>query len=457
MFTLETLILFIVFAIAAAATLSVQKRQGVPMPRLLCIGLFFLALFGAYLLKRSNTTPTVSAPIPLYKLFAIDEYGYKGVFNDLLAYALPFLAAGIFRAPAFPKCGLFSALFTGVLSAVFLNLYPLFNDAPFIADEYLFAGLGCMAGYSIYALLAALLKRFRFPERFGLAWPSKRANFAAFLYVAVLYFGIAFVMILDHGETYAPIQFFESETPLPKAMTLDCTLDTSGAKVKLYGPSTQSIYERAYAIALALGIEAPFAVNDSVYTAETETARLTITESGSWTYDLLSEPAAGRLPTEVDAIRAVFDLFERKTLLTVSLDSVTDVVPRHDASNSPVGYDIYLSTAIDGKPIIGSSTLVVSVRADSTITKIRRYDGDVISIAEKQIISQQRAYEKLQSGDCAYTLFTPAVSATIDNCYLAYMANSSQGYYLPVWVFSCTATLEDGTTAAFDIYVEAMR
>ena len=198
-------------------------------------------------------------------------------------------------------------------------------------------------------------------------------------------------------------------------------------------------------------------MNDSVYTAETETARLTITESGSWTYDLLSEPAADRLPTEVDAIRAVFDLFERKTLLTVSLDSVTDIVPRHDASNSPVGYDIYLSTAIDGKPIIGSSTLVVSVRADSTITKIRRYDGDVISIAEKQIISQQRAYEKLQSGDCAYTLFTPAVSATIDNCYLAYMANSSQGYYLPVWVFSCTATLEDGTTAAFDIYVEAMR
>lgn len=62
----------------------------------------FLALFGAYLLKRSNTMPTVSAPIPLYKLFAIDEYGYKGVFNDLLAYALPFLAAGIFLRPLFP-------------------------------------------------------------------------------------------------------------------------------------------------------------------------------------------------------------------------------------------------------------------------------------------------------------------------------------------------------------------
>ena len=104
MFTLETLILFIVLAIAAAATLSVQKRQGVPMPRLLCIGLFFLALFGAYLLKRSNTMPTVSAPIPLYKLFAIDEYGYKGVFNDLLAYALPFLHPLFPNAACSPRC-----------------------------------------------------------------------------------------------------------------------------------------------------------------------------------------------------------------------------------------------------------------------------------------------------------------------------------------------------------------
>lgn len=456
MFTLETLILFIVLAIAAAAALLAQKRRGAGKPRLACTALFFLALFGANVLKLGNTAPAVSAPIPLYKLFAINEYGYMGVFNDLIAYALPFAAAGLLLAPAFPKCGLFSALFVGAGSAVFLNLYPLFNDAPFVADEYLFAGLGCMTGYCVYVLLAALLRKLRFPERFGLVRPSKRANLAAFLYAAALYFGVAFVMILDHGETYAPIQFFESETPLPDTMTLNCALDSESMKVSLYGPSTQSVYERAFAIALALGVEAPFTASDSVYMAETDTARLTITESGSWTYDLLTEPV-GALPTQVEAIKAVFDLFDSKTLLTVSLDSVTDVVPRHDAHNAPAGYDIYLSTAVGGRPIIGSSTLVVSVRAGNTITKIRRYDGDIIPIAEKTLLSQQRAYEKLQSGDCAYTLFSPAVSATVDNCYLAYMANSSQGYYLPVWVFACTATLEDGSTSAFDVYVEAMR
>ena len=456
MFTLETLVLFTILAIAAACFLFMQRRRGASKLRLACTALFFLSLFGAYLLKLQNTAPAVNAPIPLYKLFSINEYGYKGIFNDLIAYAIPFLAAGLFLAPAFPTCGLFSALLVGIGSSLLLNLYPLFNDAPFVADEYLFAGFGCMAGYSFYALLAALLKKSGFPERFNLIKPSKRARIAAFSYLAALYFGIAFVMILDHGETYAPIQFFESETPLPQAMTLNCTLSSESAKVSIYGPSTQSAYERACAIALALGVDAPFTSSGNVYTAQTDSASFTMTESGSWTYDLLAEPT-GSLPTEVEAIKAVFDLFNSKTLLTVSLDTVTDVVSRHDENAMSIGYDVYLSTAVEGHPIIGSSSLVVSVRAGSVITKIRRYDGDILPITQTQIISQQRAYEKMESGDCAYTLFTPAVSATIDNCYLSYMANSSQGYYLPIWVFSCTATLEDGSYSAFDVYVEAMR
>lgn len=456
MFTLETLVLFTILAIAAACFLFMQRRRGASKPRLACTAFFFLSLFGAYLLKLQNTTPAVNTPIPLYKLFSINEYGYMGIFNDLIAYALPFVAAGVFLAPAFPTCGLFSALLVGIGSSLLLNLYPLFNDAPFVADEYLFAGFGCMAGYSFYALLAALLKKSGFPERFSLVKPSKRARIAAFSYLAALYFGIAFVMILDHGETYAPIQFFESETPLPQAMTLNCTLSSESAKASIYGSSAQSVYERACAIALALEIDAPFSSSGSTYTAQTNSARFTMTESGSWTYDLLAEPT-GSLPTEVEAIKAVFDLFNSKPLLTVSLDTVTDIVPRHDENAALVGYDIYISTAVEGHPIIGSSSLVVSVRAGSVITKIRRYDGDILPITQTQIISQQRAYEKMESGDCAYTLFTPAVSATIDNCYLSYMANSSQGYYLPVWVFSCTATLEDGTRSAFDVYVEAMR
>lgn len=456
MFTLETLVLFTILAIAAACFLFMQRRRGASKLRLACTALFFLSLFGAYLLKLQNTAPAVNAPIPLYKLFSINEYGYKGIFNDLIAYAIPFLAAGLFLAPAFPSCGLFAALLVGVGASLLLNLYPLFNDAPFIADEYLFAGFGCMAGYSVYVLLTALLKKTGFPERFNLIKPSKRARIAAFLYLAALYFGIAFVMILDHGETYAPIQFFESETPLPQTMALNCTLSTETAKASIYGPSTQSAYERACAIALALGVDAPFTSSGNVYTAQTDSASFTMTESGSWTYDLLAEPT-GSLPTEVEAIKAVFDLFNSKTLLTVSLDTVTDVVSRHDENAVSIGYDVYLSTAVEGHPIIGSSSLVVSVRAGSVITKIRRYDGDILPITQTQIISQQRAYEKMENGDCAYTLFTPAVSATIDNCYLSYMANSSQGYYLPIWVFSCTATLEDGSYSAFDVYVEAMR
>lgn len=103
MFTLETLILFIVLTIAAAAVLLAQKRRGAGKPRLACTALFFLALFGAYVLKLGNTAPAVNTPIPLYKLFAINEYGYMGIFNDLIAYALPFAGAGLLLAPLSPS------------------------------------------------------------------------------------------------------------------------------------------------------------------------------------------------------------------------------------------------------------------------------------------------------------------------------------------------------------------
>ena len=453
MFTLETLIIFIVLTAAAAAV--VVARRHLPPARLVCTGLFFLSLFVAYLLKLGRTAPTVDALIPFYKLFSINEYGYKGIFSDLIVYALPFVAAGFFLAPAFPKCNLFAALPIGIISAIALNLYPLFNDVAFISDEYIFAGLGCMAGYSAYVLLAFLLKKISIPERFGLPRPTPWASRLSFAYAAFLYFGIAIIMIVDHGQTYAPISFFESDTPLPQ-LALACTLETSSDKVNLYGPTYQGITERANVIAHLLGIEAPIASSESIYTIEDENARLTMTETGSWTYELLAEPV-GDIPTENSAIATVYDLFGSKGLLSVSLDTVTDVVVRHDGDNAPAGYDIYISTAIAGNPIIGSSSLVVSVRADDTITRIRRYDGDISVVAERRIISQQRAYELLQGGRCAYTLFTPALSATIDNCYLAYMSNSSQGYYLPVWVFPCTATLEDGSTLPFEIYVEALR
>ena len=35
------------------------------------------------------------------------------------------------------------------------------------------------------------------------------------------------------------------------------------------------------------------------------------------------------------------------------------------------------------------------------------------------------------------------------------MNNSTQGYYLPVWCFNCTATEEDGSSESFNIYVQA--
>ena len=43
----------------------------------------------------------------------------------------------------------------------------------------------------------------------------------------------------------------------------------------------------------------------------------------------------------------------------------------------------------------------------------------------------------------------------VNTCDLVYMQNPTQGYYLPVWAFGCTAARQDGTTEDFFIYIQA--
>ncbi len=459
MFSLYTLIVFAAMA-AATVTLAVKTvRKGDGPFRSLYICLFFIAMFSAFLFKSGNTPQAVNAFVPLYKLFSINQYGYASILSDLLSFAVPFLAAGFLFMPAFPRYGLFRAFLIGGLFALAFNVYPLFNGASFVTDEYLFAGLGSLAGASIYSLLAYLFKKKLPLAELKLPVPLRRRYTASIVLCAIVYFGIAFVMIFDYGEAYAPIQFFDSETPLPKEMALECTLGDETGKEYVYVPTTQDITERATAVALAVDILMPVsnANENGIYIAQNDTGKVTMTENGSWVYEYLGTPE-GDLPTKESAANAVFSFFAGKQILSVELDEITDIVERKDsATGAFIGYEVYISTSISGNPIIGSCSIVASVQAGDTIVKIRRYDGDILRGDNVAIISQQRAYEKMLAGDCAYTLFSPAVSAAIKSCELTYMANSSQGYYLPVWTFRCEAVLEDGSSSPFDVYVQAMK
>lgn len=456
---MDTVYPFIMLAVTLAVaviTCARALKRGCGAFQALYYALFFIALYMAFLMKLNENFPAVNAFIPCYKLFSISEYGYASILSDLLAYAAPYILAGLLLIPAFPRFGMFAAFGTGVIVSLIFNVYPLFNGASFVTDEYLAGGLGLALGASVYTVLAYLLKK-RLPfDKLKLPVPTHRRFKPAIILAVAVYLGIALIMVFDYGKAYDPVQFFESATPLPESITLDCELSDVAERVKIYVPSTQSVEERAAAIAYQFEMYSAVSVSDGIYTVEGDSQKLTMTESGSWVYESTAVPE-GALPSAESAETTVLDFFSEHLVLTVELDEVTDVVERMDSSGALEGYDVYCSMKIGDCPIIGSSTIVASVKRGNTITKIRRYDGDVLAGKSISIVSEKKAYERYLAGECAYTLFSPADSASIISCELIYMANSSQGYYLPVWVFSCTAHMEDGTDGSFDIYVDASK
>ena len=456
MFDIFPLVILIMLLIACAALCLRASRKGEGAFGMFYVALFMLAVYIAFVLKFGNTPQAVDAFVPFYKMLALREYGYASILRDLLSYAAPFLLTGLLIIPAFPQAGLTWAFVAGIFASLLFNVYPLFNGMSFVTDEYVYAGLGCATGASVYNILASWLKK-RLPlEKLRLPVPLHKRYLKSLVLFTVMYLGIALVMVFDFGEPYAPIQFFDSDTPLPADIALDCTLSDETGRANIYIPSTASPSDQAAELAQHLSIAGDALYQDGTYVAQDAYSKLTLTESGSWVYEF-SWDVEGELPTEESAKDSVFSFFAARDLLGVDLDQVTDLVAHTASDGTPDGYEVYLSTSVNGMPIVGSSTIVASVRAGDTITKIRRYDGDVLPSTIVNIISQQRAYEKIASGDCAYTLFAPAASARVPSCRIIYMANSSQGYYLPVWMFTCEAQYEDGTTGEFYIYVEAMK
>lgn len=447
------IVVAIVLGLGVVAVLLMKKR-GMENVQLVCIGLFFLSLIAAYLFKLNNEVLTVPAPIPFYKIAALTEYGYMSILRDMLSYAAPFIALGFFIKPAFKSFGLLASFAAGLISAVLLNLPRIIAGNAFIADEYVYAMIGSGAGYSIYCIIAVLLEKTKLIEKLKLPVPSKKVRLPAYLAFAAVYFFIALVMVFDYGETYAGIQFFDNDVELPKQMVYEFEPLSEHSKVNIYAPSTQSVTDRARAVAVELGINGDLVETKGVYTITNGTKTLTYTESGSWTYEDKTEPV-NTASTQEASVNTVLEFFKTHRVLTVSVDKVTDIIEKTD-SNGTASFDIYLSTAIGTAPIISSNMIMASVRGGDTITYIRKYDEDLIAESQTAIISQAEAISKIKSGDCAYTLFSEAESVTVTSCELAYMANSSQGYYLPIWCFNAVA--KNGVELTpFEIYVEAKR
>lgn len=438
---------------AAILGIGVYRREG-SVRAAYCV-LFCTCLGAAYALKLGMADPAESIFMPFHKLYNFSEYGSAGVLDDLFSYALPYLAAGFLFMPAFPRFKMLGAFIGGLLASLCSRIYFLLEGGGFVTDEYLYAGIGMAAGCALYILAAYIFRKKIDFKEFKLPFPKHSSFVWSLTILLIIYTGIAFTMIFGSHEPYDDIAFAANAYELPADITLDCPLGENSDKLLMYVPSTQPIEERLMAVAQSVGIYDAITAASGVYIAENETGRVTMTESGSWVYESYTVPE-GDLPTQDEAVNAVFRFFSSRQILSTDIDKVTDIIERtDDTTGTRIGYDIYLSSSVNGSPIVNSCAIVVSVRAGESIVKIRRYDCDIQAGAQLNGISQQKAYEAILAGRGTNTLTAPAESVMVNTCDLVYMQNPTQGYYLPVWAFGCTAARQDGTTEDFFIYIQA--
>lgn len=453
MFRFDIIInLAMLLSFAAILAITVHRREGV-VRAAYCL-IFCIGLGAAFIFKLGITMPENSVFTPFNKLFNVSQYGCIGIIEDISAYALPYMLAGFLFMPAFPRFKAGGAFAAGVAISLCSRIYYLLEGGSFVSDEYIFAGIGMAAGCALYILAAyALRKKIDFNE-FKLPLPRRSGFIWSFAVLLISYIGIALMMIFGYSEPYNDIFFAQSGYELPADITLACTLDDAAAKLFLYIPTEQPLEERLAAVAQSVGIYNEAVDVYGTYVAEDETGKVTMTEGGSWVYESYAQPE-GNLPTADSAVNATFRFFSNRHILSTDIDKVTDIIERTDEANGErIGYDVYLSSSVNGQPIKGSCAIVVSVRAGDTIIKIRRYDGDIQTGAQLNGISQQKAFEYTLDGKCANTLGGQAISASVTACKLIYMQNPD-GYYLPVWEFSGVALYAEGMTGEFNIYVQA--
>ncbi|MBR0026039.1 MAG: hypothetical protein IJP37_02660 [Clostridia bacterium] len=477
---MDILLVCAVFALICALLVWRFHKNGWETRRLILLGLFLLSLLGAWVAKRFVPAAGTAQPIPLYKLMHISEFGYQSLLTDLISFALPFLPVGILLSMAFPGVGVGIALLTGLAASLLFALPRYAAGVPFVADELVYAALGAGTGSGLFTILLAICKKQAWLGKLGFSVPSRKRFWSGLVICLIVYFGIAFTMIADYGTTYGELQLYRGSTPLPETIEVQTELESELKKVPIYAASEKDQVLLAGEIAKAFGMEGNFSEVDGKYViASADGGMFTYTPGNGWNYEF-SMPAIGDVPDteeseeiarEYFAARGIEGMELGKTVDTIVKDSTQLIGAYNEESGlskevydalleeakKPIGTDLYFRTKLNGHTLIGDGEVMISVRAGGTVTRLRKTGPELSEAAKVSVIRPAEAWEAFLAGEGSHTLYEEIASAAVTDFELAYMLESAQGYYLPVWCFHLTGTRADNSTMNFECYGPAAK
>ena len=448
------------FGAALAAGMLYKKKRSPENVKLWTVavlfGLFIAAL--AYVISLNRGEEPVY--VPFLQWLRVREIGYKAVWMSFFRTLVPFTIAGFFLAPAFPKTNTLRRAALWALGAAAVTAVGTLVIHGFNSDAVIGAFLGVLCGFGLFAFFKLFFPKAKF---FKNPVMKRKTHIGSLAVVFVVYFACVGLIVVDSGGEFEKLNIFSPDTQLPQDMT--CEVELSGEREKMLTYSTVAADPKndAERIAHSFGMDVSGLEADAENKRATVVdgqATLTVNLTGEWKYTLDGFVAQAGASVQESAF------YEEKALALVQVIEL----PFDDYRVGDVGFSnkkdaagemapavvVHLVAYPGGYSVQGSCEVTVTFWYDGTLYSVDKYSSDFESYKEVTIISQQEAWEMIQNGEAAHTLWNPAESARVISVEKAYWLEEIKGYLHPIWLFRAVAVAQDGTETQFNIFVPAM-
>lgn len=441
-------------------------RQRMRLSHIIYRALFVGLVAGGYVYVLGNTASGTVQLSPLSDWWRISEIGYQALWMRVARTALPFALMGFMMPFAFRSMNDFGkmAIF-GLLATMVLGVAG-FALGRFDVNDLIYAFWGVMAGFALLCVLAGLVPRLK-------VFASMRLNKYAYAIGAFLLMGSFFVgvgtLFANNGPSYVELQFSQSE-PLPQNTLVSTALNSEREKRPTFDFVKTDVQADTLRVAEAMGMHGEARLegnNQGIGIVEDGEKSLTLYSAGNWIYeDKAAERMVGAIPDDNTADRLARQVAGNGAARKYEVYG-SRVESRTDEAGLESGKLVWLTAATpEGAKIVGACEFKILVGAGGGIQRVEKFDADFKENKNEKIISSQEAYDLVVAGglredgkqiSVSHTLYSPAMSVNITQAEVAYWLEGARGVLQPIWLFSATATLEDGSSSDFEIYVPALR
>lgn len=426
-------------------------------------GAFFAVIVAAYAYTLRLSSSQALNLVPLADWRRITEIGSKVIWKRAGTLMIPFAIVGLVLPLAFRKMNTFGrAAIAALIAAVVFAVGRLAMGVLDI-DEILYVFWGFMVGFSLMTFIGGL-----FPKLSVFASMHFRKNVYV-IGVAILmgtFFSGVGMLLAEDSTQLVELQIFGG-SPLPASdnIIVSTSLSIDREKIPTYDIKSGDLNEESARIATIFGINAePQASGTSTVVYSNGNKSLTYYEAGNWTYENLdAAERGGTLPNDETCVRLAEEITSNGAAPNYDIYNV-EVIPLVDGETER---EVWVHAAADGMRVIGACEFHIWIGTSGEVTRIMRIEGDLQKGKSTRIISSQDAHQLVLSnglrsdgrqipiGNTLYEENPSSVNITQAN--VCYWPENTKGILQPIWVFQATATLEDGSSKPFEIYVPAVR